>query len=81
MSYLINKGFDKVMNQIYNNLLVYGTGVCSAETFKELRKRLNTTQKSIEQYEILADRVGVVIANALEIHERICDIFKSLNKD
>ena len=39
------------------------------------------TQKSIEKYEILADRVGVVIANALEIHERICDIFKSLNKD
>ena len=39
------------------------------------------TQKSIEKYEILAYRVGVVIANALEIHERVGDIFKSLNKD
>ena len=39
------------------------------------------TLKSIEKYEVLADRVGVVVANALEIQERVCDIFKSLNKD
>jgi len=39
------------------------------------------TLKSIEKYEILADRVGAVVANALEIHEKVGAIFKSLNKN
>ena len=38
------------------------------------------TLKSIENYEFLADRVGVVVVNALEIQERMGDIFELLNK-
>jgi len=38
------------------------------------------TLKSIENYEFLADRVGVVVANALEIQKRVSNIFELLNK-
>jgi hypothetical protein len=36
------------------------------------------TLKSIENYELIADRMGVVVFNGLEIQERIDNIFKML---
>jgi hypothetical protein len=38
------------------------------------------TPKMIENCEFIADRVGAVVVNALEIQERINDIFNSINK-
>ena len=37
------------------------------------------TLKEIENYEVIADRMGVVVVNALEIQERMDNIFKMLN--
>jgi hypothetical protein len=38
------------------------------------------TPKMIENCEVIADRVGAVIVNAIEIQERIKDIFECVNK-
>jgi hypothetical protein len=38
------------------------------------------TPKMIENCEVIADRVGAVIVNAIEIQERIRDIFECVNK-
>jgi GAF domain-containing protein len=38
------------------------------------------TLEEIENYEFVADRVGSVVVNALEIQERIDDISELLNK-
>ncbi len=38
------------------------------------------TLKEIENYEVIADRVGSVVLNALEIQERMDDIFELVNK-
>jgi len=38
------------------------------------------TPKMIEKYESIADRVGAVVVNALEIQERMKDIFDLVNK-
>jgi hypothetical protein len=38
------------------------------------------TPKIIENYEFIADRVGAVVVNALEIQERVGDIFDLLKK-
>jgi len=38
------------------------------------------TPKIIENYEVIADRVGAVVLNALEIQERMDDIFDLLKK-
>ena len=38
------------------------------------------TQKDISTYEYIADQVGAVVVNALEIKEKIGDVFELLNK-
>ncbi len=38
------------------------------------------TTKIIENYEFVADRVGSVVLSALEIQERMDDIFELINK-
>ncbi len=38
------------------------------------------TPETIEKYEFLADHVGAVVFNALEIQERMADIFDMVNK-
>jgi hypothetical protein len=38
------------------------------------------TPKMIENCESIADRVGAVVANAIEIEEKINDVFDLVNK-
>ena len=38
------------------------------------------TLKKIENYEFIADRVGSVVVSALEIQEKVTDVFELLNK-
>ena len=51
ISFLIDEGFDKVMEVIYDNLLIYSAGVCNIETFEELESILSTCN-SVEEWKI-----------------------------
>jgi superfamily II DNA or RNA helicase len=48
---LIESGFDKIwINDIFENLRVFGTNVCTAETFKEFREIINGKKNNIDYW-------------------------------
>jgi superfamily II DNA or RNA helicase/uncharacterized protein YdcH (DUF465 family) len=48
---LIEGGFDKIwVNDIFENLRVFGTNVCTAETFKEFRDIINGKKNNVDDY-------------------------------
>jgi superfamily II DNA or RNA helicase len=69
ISFLIEEGFDKVMQQIYENLLIYSTGVFGVETLEELGKRI-----------IEKDDIGEVINLFNKYGKLTHQLFVKLNK-
>jgi len=52
---LIEGGFDKIWaDDIFENLRVFGTNICTAETFKEFREIINGERQNIEYWKEFA---------------------------
>jgi superfamily II DNA or RNA helicase len=48
---LIEGGFDKIwVNDVFENLRVFGTNICTAETFKEFREIISGKYTNVDEY-------------------------------